>query len=89
MVHGDDKGKTYTALEAGLTVPPVLLTAGVPRQREARTGAPPLLRRLRRGRPPTVIAKPATPATGGSLQRMVRQEKVTVRSRRFQGTYLV
>jgi hypothetical protein len=35
-------------LEAGLTVPPVLLTAGVPQQREARTGAPPLLRRLRR-----------------------------------------
>src|SRR5659263_351731 len=33
-------------LEAGLTLPPVLPTAGVPRQREARTGAPPLLRRL-------------------------------------------
>src|SRR5512141_1207154 len=31
-----------------LTVPPVLSTAGVPQQREARIGAPPLLRRLRR-----------------------------------------
>jgi len=30
----------------------------------------------------------ATPATDGSLRRMVLQERITVRCRRFQGTYL-
>ncbi len=34
--------------------------------------------------PPT----PATPATDGSSQRSVRQEKISLRCRRFQGTYL-
>jgi hypothetical protein len=40
-----------TPPRAPCVVPPVFPTAGVPHQREARSGAPPLLRRLRRGLP--------------------------------------
>src|SRR3970282_1435667 len=61
-------------------VPPVFSTAGVPQ------GA--YFVREWGVRPSSVTAIPATPATEGFLHRMVRQEKVTVRCKRFRGTFL-
>src|SRR3970282_1129417 len=54
-------------LETALTLPPVLPTTGVPRRREARIGAPPLLRRLRRTFP--LRALPIGPPWGGIARR--------------------